>query len=149
MSMRLDTGLALVVMALWGLWSYAEGRATVYAKTFGYAYVYTIVMLVGATLEFPAYRWFYRHLEEPNPVNRGAFLWAGIAFTSSLAASLVYLAALRNGRFAVVTSIAGAYPVVGVLLTVVSGQKISRQNWMGIVLITAGCWLLNRSEGGH
>ncbi len=74
---------------------------------------------------------------------RSAVLVAAGGFLASFVAQIFFYNALKSGNVSSVVPISGSYPLVAFLLgMLLLGESVSVQKILGVLLITAGIWMI-------
>lgn len=132
--------LILILSAvLWGVWGLANKFAVVRAHPFTVQWMFAVPL----ALSIPVFYWLGRQNSPTTNLDSHALMWAIIASLSSLLATVLLFFALRERPASIATAITSAYPLITLLLAVVTGQEtLSLPKLGGIILILGGVLVL-------
>ena len=130
--------LLLLATVLWGIWGVAHKRAV------GLAHPYTVQWLYAlpSIALLPVWYWLGRTADSTPTLRSGVVFWALLAGVASVAATLLFTFALRHKPASIAVAATSAYPVVTLLIGVLTkSEKLTWQLAGGILLIVAGITL--------
>lgn len=136
--MSANIGLLLATV-LWGLWGVASKQATSRMS------FYTVQLFIALSWAVSIPLWFYlrSRAEDPGPWFDGrGIAWALLAGVTTIGAMLCFVYAMHKnaGLFGIVA--VSVYPLVSLLLLLVSGQeRFSVHQLLGALLVVGGLFV--------
>jgi drug/metabolite transporter (DMT)-like permease len=115
-------GWLLLVWLFWGIWAFSVKKA---ADLLSIPWAY----LVGFIVTIPTDIYFLSQLKGwPSKVG---VLWGVVASAATLTGTLCYLQAAKKYPGTIVTVVGALYPIVAVVLFLLTGDKISYTQMLG------------------
>jgi bacterial/archaeal transporter family protein len=131
--------LLLFTAVLWGIWGWADKNAVTRAHPYTVQWMYSLPYVLFLPLW---YAMGSRTVPASN-LDTGALFWAVTASLSSIFAMILLLFALRTKPASIAIAVTSAYPMVTLILSVLSGdESFSLAKVIGILLVFAGVLLL-------
>jgi drug/metabolite transporter (DMT)-like permease len=133
--------LLLISTMLWGFWGWADKAAVSRAHPFVISWMYAIPY----ALSIPIFFYLGSRADPQNNLNGSAIGWAVVAGLAATAASLLFFFALQDHPASVAVAITSAYPLVTLLLGLLSRtERLDAVRLAGMALILAGVYLIQR-----
>jgi bacterial/archaeal transporter family protein len=127
--------LLLIATALWGFWGFSEKNSVLRAHPYTIQWMYSIPYILAV----PIWYWLGSRAAPETNHSLPALTWALAAGLASLGALVLLLFAMQTKPASLAVAITAAYPLVTMLLAIMSGaESFSLPRLIGILLIIAG-----------
>jgi bacterial/archaeal transporter family protein len=127
--------MLLIATVLWGFWGISEKSAVLRAHPYTVQWMYSLPYL----LAIPIWYWLGSRAAPDTNHSLPALVWALAAGLASIGALILLLFAMQTKPASVAVAITAAYPMITMLLAVLSGaESFSLPRLIGILLIIAG-----------
>jgi bacterial/archaeal transporter family protein len=127
--------MLLIATVLWGFWGFSEKSAVLRAHPYTVQWMYSLPYL----LAIPIWYWLGSRAAPDTNHSLPALVWALAAGLASIGALILLLFAMQTKPASVAVAITAAYPMITMLLAVLSGaESFSLPRLIGILLIIAG-----------
>lgn len=131
--------ILLTATILWGVWGWADKNAVARAHPFTIQWMYSIPYIIF----IPLWYWLGAKMAPATNLDSGAFFWAISASIVSMVAAILLLFALQLKPASIAVSITSGYPVITLILSVLSGSEgFSWQKLIGILFVFIGLVIL-------
>ncbi len=119
----------------WGMWGYGSSQAVRGVHPLAIQWLYSIPY----TVMLPIWYWLGSHERSMNPPAAKNIIWALAACSVSMAASYLFGLAMKHERAAVVIGVTSAYPLVTILILILTGsEQVRWQHVVGGIFIIIG-----------
>jgi bacterial/archaeal transporter family protein len=135
--------LLIIATVLWGFWGFSEKNAVLRAHPYTVQWMYSIPYVLSIPI------WYWLGLKAAPEANFSlpALSWALAAGLASIGALVLLLFAMQTKPASLAVAITAAYPVVTMLLAVISGaESFSLPRLIGIMLVIAGIIVILNSH---
>jgi drug/metabolite transporter (DMT)-like permease len=133
----------IIATVLWGVWGFADKNAVMRAHPFTVQWMYSLPYM----LLIPFWFWLGHRAAPATNLDPSALRWATVASVAGMLALLAFLFAMEMKPASVAVAATAAYPLVTLLLSVLSGaETFSLPKLAGMVLIILGVVLVLNSK---
>jgi drug/metabolite transporter (DMT)-like permease len=137
------TLLLLLATLLWGVWGVANKMAVSTAHPLSVQWMSSIPYIVF----IPIWYWMSKSAVPNQGFDLPAFLWALLAAVATMLASLLLFYALQSTPASVAVATTSAYPIVTLIIGVLSKEEsLTPLKVIGILLIIGGVTALQWSK---
>jgi drug/metabolite transporter (DMT)-like permease len=129
----------LAATLLWGLWGLADKKAVELAHPYTVQWMYALPYI----LALPLWYWLGARAGATTNHDTSALMWAVVASSASILATVLLFFALQSRPASFVGAATSAYPVVTMVLAVMSGSEdFNVGRLVGILFIMVGVVLV-------